>query len=286
VALEQVNQELYIQWYLNGQATPRASALDSFRQRFNPAPWTRPPWIAPSSANAPPPLEQKVQRLISELMKEPDLEAAEDLLEAAVPAGKHIRPIAPAQLALRSNPHPAAPGRNIWKSVSNVVFYAALIAIVICAAIFGGKPGSRTQFFGFSYYEVLTGSMESMIPQGSLVIAKKVPSSQIKAGDVITFLRSDGENITHEVIEVVPNFNGNGALGFQTKGSENLAPDPDIVAAANVLGVVRLHIPGLGFTLRWISDNMRYVFILFILFILISIALRVLLGERRNTLSS
>ena len=278
------NQELYIHWYLNGQTVPWASGLNTSLQRFEPAQWPQPPqWAAPPPAHTFS-LEREVQSWISELMEEPDLEAAEDLLEAAVPASKHIRSTDSLLPILQDVPYPDA-GRNIWRSVSNFVFYAALLAIVVGAVIFGGKPGSRTQFFGFSYYEVLTGSMQSMIPQGSLVIAKKVPSNQIEAGDVITFLRSDEENVTHQVIEVVPNFNGNGALGFQTKGTENLEPDPDIVAATNVLGVVQLHIPGLGFTLRWVSDNMKYMFILFILFILISIALRVLLGERRRVLS-
>jgi len=169
---------------------------------------------------------------------------------------------------------------NLWRSVSNIAFYAALAAIVVGAVLLGGRSGGRTQFFGFSYYEVLSGSMESMIPKGSLVIIRQTPSKEIRPGDVITFLRSDEETVTHQVLEVLPDFDGNGTLGFRTKGTDNLEPDPDVTAAVNVLGVVKAHVPTLGFTLRWVSDNIKYVFILFILVILISIALRVLLGER------
>jgi len=214
---------------------------------------------------------------VTDLLDDPDLDAAEDLLEAAVPTKKYIWSCGPAETQALTNR-----GSSIWKSISNMAFYAALIAIVIGAVIFGGKSGGRTQFFGFSYFEVLTGSMESMIPRGSLVVARQVPSSQIKTGDVITFLRSDEESVTHQVIDVVPNFNDSGAPGFRTKGTDNLEPDPDIVAAANVLGVVKLHVPVLGFTLRWISENIKYVFILFILIILASIAVRVFLGERKT----
>jgi len=253
-ALGQANQDHYIQWYVEG-----------------------PPQVPPWPASAQP----EGNRWIRELLDDPDLEAAADLLEAAVPAGGRVWPVGPA-MPIAHEASQEKPGSNLWRSVSNIAFYAALAAIVIAAVVFGGKSGGRTQFFGFSYYEVLTGSMESMIPRGSLVIARQVPSSQIETGDVITFLRSDEESVTHQVIDVIPDFNGSGALGFRTKGTDNLEPDPDIVAAANVLGVVKLHVPVLGFTLRWVSDNIKYVFILFILVVLVSIALRVLLGERKK----
>jgi len=224
--------------------------------------------------------QERYIRWIEDLLDDPDLEAAEDLLEAAVPTKKYVWSCGPAETQAPANRE--EPKSAIWRSISNMAFYAALVAIVVGAVVFGGKAGGRTQFFGFSYYEVLTGSMESMIPRGSLVVARQVPSGQIKTGDVITFLRSDEESVTHQVIDIVPDFNGSGALGFQTKGTDNLEPDPDIVAAANVLGVVKLHVPVLGFTLRWVSDNMKYVFILFILIILISIAVRVFWGERKS----
>jgi len=256
-ALGQVNQDHYVQWYLEGQS-PQVPMQT---------------WLLPAK-----PREEE-NRWIQELLDDPDLEAAEDLLEAAVPTSKHLS-VGPIQQIMREAEHNKSNG-NTWKFIFDIAFYAALAAIVVGAVLLGGKSGHRTQFFGFSYFEVLTGSMESIIPRGSLVIARQVPSGRIKAGDVITFRRSDEESVTHQVIDVIPDFNGNGALGFRTKGTDNLEPDPDIVAAANVLGVVKLHVPVLGFTLRWVSDNIKYVFVLFILVILVSIALRVLLGERK-----
>jgi len=259
-ALGQGSQDHYIQWYLKGQL-PLVPMGE------------RPATVEP---------RREENRWIRELLDDPNLEAAADLLEAAMPAGVRVRTDGPAMPEIAREASQEKPGGNIWRFVSNIAFYAALVAIVIGAVVFGGQSGGRTQFFGFSYYEVLTGSMESMIPRGSLVVVRQVPSRQIEAGDVITFLRSDEESVTHQVIDVIPDFNGNGALGFRTKGTDNLEPDPDIVAAANVLGVVKLHVPVLGFTLRWVSDNITYVFILFILVILVSIALRVLLGERKK----
>ena len=217
-------------------------------------------------------LERKSEGWMRELIDDPDLEAAADLLawmpEAALPAIPRVMPAKPA---------------NLWRTISNIIFYGALLLIVMGTVVLGGKSGGRTQFFGLSYFQVLSGSMERVIPRGSLVITREVPASQISAGDVITFMRSDQEIITHEVLRVIPNFDGGGATGFQTKGTENPMPDPDIVGAANVLGVVKVHINGLGFTLRYIADNIKYVFLLFIVILLGSIAIRVFLGERKKS---
>ena len=265
--LEQINQEFFIQWYLDGRE-----------------PMQEPRWIEPQQID---PVEQWLQ----ELIHDPDLEAADDLLEQAVPTPPRPAPAAfqpaafqPATEAGRQDLDAAReagnPKRAIWKSVSNIVFYATLIAIVLSAVIFGGQSGGSSRFFGYQYFEVLTSSMQSVIPQGSLVVTRETPSSQIKVGDIVTFLRSDEETVTHQVVEIVPDFDGRGSLGFRTKGTENPNPDPDIVGAANVIGVVTTHVKNLGFALRWVAGNIKYVFLLFILVILISIALRVLMGDR------
>ena len=223
------------------------------------------------------------EKWMLELVDNPFLEFAEDLLEAAVPSPD----VQPCAVFNEDDKGPQAPeeargASNTWSFISNVIFYAALAAIVAGALIFGGKANGGTQLFGFRYFEVLTTSMQNVIPQGSLVVTQKVASDKIQVGDVITFLRSDEESVTHEVIGIVPNFNGSGSPGFETKGSDNPDPDPDIVAAANVLGVVKAHVDGLGFAMRYIVDNIKYVFLGFILILLLSIALRVLLGEKKR----
>jgi signal peptidase len=150
---------------------------------------------------------------------------------------------------------------------------------VIGAAIMNGRTGNGISVFGYAYFEVLSMSMQSEIPKGSLVVTKKIPSKEIKEGDVITFLRKDEEKITHKVIEVVPDFDGQGTLGFRTKGTDNPDPDPDLVAATNVIGVVQWHMEELGYFLSYIADNIKYLFVAFVLIILTSIAIRVLLGS-------
>jgi signal peptidase I len=309
--LEQLNQGFFIEQYLARRQLPQQA-------HYRPQP--------PS-----PSLQAEVERWIQDLIDDPDLEEAEEAINAAMPAlpiyanawempGQYTGAAAPAAQTFgpwlpsyedaADAAMPALPKSSIapeedrseaptqevspiaekaqaksslWKSISNIVFYAALAAVVLGAVIIGNNNNGSSRFLSYQYSAVLSPSMQSMIPQGSLVITKKVPSAQIKAGDVITFLRSDEESVTHQVIDVVPDFDGRGSLGFRTKGTDNMDPDPDIVGAANVIGVVKVHVNGLGFTMRYISENIKYVFLAFIFIILISIAMRVLLGDSKKT---
>ncbi|MDR1891659.1 MAG: signal peptidase I, partial [Oscillospiraceae bacterium] len=169
--------------------------------------------------------------------------------------------------------------RGFIRRLSNFLFYFAILAVLIVALTGGGADGSPKSFFGYSYFEVLTTSMQSEIPKGALVITKKVGAETIRVGDDVTYLRSDSTTVTHRVIKIVENYESSGARGFQTKGIENPSPDTDIVHSANIIGVVKLSIPEAGFALSWISQNILLVLVLFGVVILVSITLRMLFCE-------
>ena len=309
--LAEINQEFFIEWYLSGRDAPRDAPQVSIPQAPQ-APrmieFWEPPIPPPSLPPQTPSLTDEVDQWVRELLEDPDLDDMNALIDAAFPdsppsaAGTSISlgfaPAPEPQPYYREAPYldrqptgefPKAgeairskSGNGLWKSISNIFFYAALIAIVLGAVVLGSKSNGGTSIFGFRYAEVETPSMQSVIPRGSLVVTREIPSKEIKAGDIISFLRSDEKSVTHQVIQVLPDFDGSGTLGFQTKGTDNPDPDPDIVAAANVQGVVIWHMNGLGFTLRYVRENIMYVFLIFVLIILLSIAVRVFVGEKRK----
>ena len=172
------------------------------------------------------------------------------------------------------------------KLISNVVFYVALIAIVAGALIFSSKTNGRSQLLGLSYFEVLTPSMQSVLPVGSLVVDKHTEPENIQVGDIITYWRSDNETVTHEVISIVDDYEGTGMRGFQTKGRDNPEPDPDIVASMNVIGVVAFHLPGVGLAMSYIASHIGYVFIFIGLVLVISIAVRALAPSKKKEAGS
>jgi len=77
---------------------------------------------------------------------------------------------------------------------------------------------------GYRPQPVLTGSMRPHLPIGSLTIAKAVPASSVKVGDVITFQRPGARTtVTHRVRRIEQH----GAQRiYITKGDANPTPDP------------------------------------------------------------
>ncbi|MDR0287055.1 MAG: signal peptidase I [Clostridiales bacterium] len=135
-----------------------------------------------------------------------------------------------------------------------------IICIAVCCIIFIGiivLPSA----LGVSWFHVDSPSMQSEIPEGSLIVVKRTDPSKIQVGDVITYRRSDGKSITHKVEQIIPYCGGSDSIGFRTKGTENAASDQYIVLQEHVIGVVRNHIPGLGRVLGIVSTILLIIVI-------------------------
>ena len=148
--------------------------------------------------------------------------------------------------------------KTLIRYLLDILFYAALVFILIATLIFSSKSNGGFKLFGYSGFSVLSSSMQSEIPRGSLVITKGADVNSIKVGDDITYIRSDNAIITHRIVSIDED---NGTRGFHTKGIENPMPDPDIVYAANIIGVVKSSVPKLGFITTYITDNIGFVFL-------------------------
>jgi signal peptidase len=72
---------------------------------------------------------------------------------------------------------------------------------------------------------MLTGSMGTTIPPGSLVIDQEVAPTTLTVGDMITFQKPLGQPglDTHRIIAIT---HSNGHTSYQTKGDANPIPDP------------------------------------------------------------
>lgn len=93
---------------------------------------------------------------------------------------------------------------------------------------------------GFNSFTVLTGSMEPLIPVGSIVYVMK--SDSYKIGDIISF-GAGKINVTHRVVDVVKKDN---QVFYQTKGDANSSADSELVPANKVIGEVLLPVPNVG----------------------------------------
>ena len=141
--------------------------------------------------------------------------------------------------------------------VFDIVFYIILIVAIVGAIIFTRGEARGSGIRGYHIFEVLSRSMESVYPKGSLVVVKKTNPSELVIGDDITFVNKSGILVTHRIIEI-------DSETFVTKGVDNASADKDVVLGDNVVGKVVMGIPQLGRIFSWFEENLWSVLALFL----------------------
>lgn len=164
----------------------------------------------------------------------------------------------------------ASPRSKTLSAISSTIFYFVIAAMVLTAFIYSQNGGEVKNLFGYSYFNILTTSMQSELPAGSFIWVKSVDAATIEIGDDITFFKSEGVVVTHRVIDIIENYDDSGQLGFQTQGVDNLNPDEFITYEENIIGKVLWHIPVLGFVLEYIANHVVMILVLFGVLILIA----------------
>jgi len=150
-------------------------------------------------------------------------------------------------------------------AVRTAIFYALLVGMVLFAFIYSGsEQGAGKKFGPFAYNTILSSSMKSVYPKGSLVVSWAVkPDEPLAAGlnngDDIVFAREDGTVIAHRIIEVMEDYEDSGQRAFRTQGTDNPEPDPWITGEVNVVGKVVWHMPVAGDVLAFIAENIFWV---------------------------
>ena len=211
----------------------------------------------------------------SEIIGRPGLFEQPPLDDAALP---EARPNA------ETGSQKAKPSFEKWKRIpvlfADVVFYVAILAILFSALTSGVNDGKPKSIFGYSYFTVLTGSMQSEIPQGSFILTCKTDPKKLVVGDVITFMVDKGVSVTHKITDIYENQEEGGNRAFQTKGVNNVNPDKDPVHEENIVGKVILSVPAMGAVIAYLNTNVFLVFIMFGLCVILSFSLRGLFDRK------
>lgn len=105
---------------------------------------------------------------------------------------------------------------------------------------------------------VQSGSMEPNIMTGALIVVK--PQEQYDIGDVIMFSSRHGKvPTTHRIVDI--NREGD-SVSFTTKGDANEEADAEMVALRDVIGVVKLDVPRLGYILDFTRQPIGFAFLI------------------------
>lgn len=163
---------------------------------------------------------------------------------------------------------------RVFSIISNIIFYVAVVLVLLTVLTSGSDSGAPKTIFGYSYFTVMSGSMQSELPKGSFILVKKVDTTTLNIDDTITYMRDSATSVTHKIIDIYENYDNTGARGFQTKGVNNANPDSVIVYSSNVVGKVVFSIPALGAIMLYLAENVYIVFIIFGLCVVISFCLR------------
>lgn len=134
-------------------------------------------------------------------------------------------------------------------------------------------------FLGIQMFAVTSGSMEPIIPVGSVVYTKPIAFADIRAGDIITFhLEKRSIKVTHRVVEK------NEILkSLSTKGDANKEPDAHPVSYQNVDGIVRCAIPHLGRLAIFLNTIFGKITVISILILLLILEELTGKGELKNS---
>ena len=135
------------------------------------------------------------------------------------------------------------------------------ISIIVQSKV---KPDEVPGIFGYKPFIVLSGSMESQINVGDLVIVKDVDTSTLKKDDVIAFRDTKDIVTTHRIKEVIIE---DGETCFITKGDANNTEDQDFVYPDMVEGVYKTRIAKLGKMILFIQQPLGFTILMMSIFI-------------------
>lgn len=132
--------------------------------------------------------------------------------------------------------------------VLRVVVFAALIGIAALTALTRLGP-----LLGYEVFVIRGASMEPGIPLGSLVVASRTDPRDLALGDIVSFRTSSGKVVTHRILGITEDA---GERLVSTGGDASDAPDPTPVPHGAIVGVVRVHLPILGYLLAMLAQPM------------------------------
>jgi signal peptidase I len=188
---------------------------------------------------------------------------------AASASSPQPKPLAPAahpdasEAGLSSQTPPSRSAKKVLGILCNVVLAVFCVLLVAGAAMFALSNDPEKSFFGYRFYSVLT---KSMTPQpdsppggflaGDMIVVKMSDPQNIEVGDIVTFATdpSGSAYLTHRVVDIKTELDGQPGLWFITQGDANNAEDPP-VAADRIIGKKVFSLPKAGALIQQVRDN-------------------------------
>lgn len=178
-------------------------------------------------------------------------------------------------------------GNKKWyQSYSNwivIIACAILIPMLIMnlSIMFQAKKDENTvpSVFGYKPFMVLSGSMETEIHKGDLIITKIIDPKTLKIDDVIAFRDAENTVTTHRIIDMVER---NGETYFITKGDNNSSQDQNLVSLSDVEGIYVGRIPGIGSIMNSLAEPTTIIILVLGITVIFGIAFTISNKKQRE----
>ncbi len=152
-----------------------------------------------------------------------------------------------------------------YKKVSNWLIIVACIVLIpiliLNLAIMYQANTNKDEVpsvFGYKPFIVLSGSMETEIHRGDLIITKIIDPAILKTDDVIAFRDAQETITTHRIIDIVER---EGVTYFVTKGDNNNSQDQNLVEFEDVEGIYIGRIPSIGSLMNSLANPTTIVIV-------------------------
>ena len=139
------------------------------------------------------------------------------------------------------------------------------IIIVVSIIFIQRISDNKLTLGGYSIYTIITESMVPKYNVGDMVIAKKIPITELKVNDIVYLGNKNdfaGKIVTHQIIEIEKKGN---ELYFHTKGIANMIEDP-LVEENQILGKVIMKGTILSLISKIVNNPYGFYFVIFVPF--------------------
>ncbi|MFM6847884.1 MAG: signal peptidase I [Terrabacter sp.] len=135
--------------------------------------------------------------------------------------------------------------------IAGFVGNAAVLGLMLLAVAY-----VLPSLLGFQRYIITGGSMQGTYDKGSVVFDKVVPTSQLRVGDVITYIPPASSGVTNLVTHrIISMEQGHKGIVYRTKGDANPSIDPWTFTLDRAeQAVVQFNVPHVGWVLLYLAD--------------------------------
>lgn len=160
--------------------------------------------------------------------------------------------------------------KKISIMLTSVIIFISVVVVGIVYA---------PALFGMKSYVILTGSMETTIPEGSMIYVKPCSEfSEYQINDIVTFTDpKTGKSFTHRIVGIDEQ-----ERCFTTQGDANNEPDLSPTYFSLAVGKVKMAVPYLGYVAGFFKNTVVKIVLAVIYIAIAAIEIELFLSERKK----